>query len=115
MPHTLALRDQRLLDELRACPGERVLILGNHNTALLGLAEAGFTTQHRRALYEAAPVLALSHEPLAAVPVDAVNVHGHLHEGTERTHGHVNVPVERWKYEPTPMAAVAAGALKRWR
>ena len=50
MPHTLALRDQRLLDELRACPGERVLILGNHNTALLGLAEACFTTQHRRAL-----------------------------------------------------------------
>ena len=96
-------------------PGERVLILGNHDTDLRALAEAGFATQHRQALYEAEPTLALSHEPLAAVPVGAVNVHGHQHDGTEPTHRHVNVAVERWNYEPVPMATVAARALGRWK
>ena len=44
----------------------------------------------------------------------AVNVHGHLHEGTEPTRRHVNVAVERWNYEPVPMATVAARGLGRW-
>ena len=113
--HPDAWRDRRLMLDLRACPGERILILGNHDTDLGALAEAGFGTQHQRALYEAEPTLALSHEPLAAVPVGAVNVHGHLHEGTEPTSRHVNVAVERWNYEPVPMAAVAARALARWK
>ena len=113
--HPDAWRDRRLVLDLRACPGERVLILGNHDTDLRALAEAGFATQHRQALYEAEPTLALSHEPLAAVPVGAVNVHGHLHDGTEPTHRHVNVAVERWNYEPVPMVTVAARALGRWK
>ena len=113
--HPDAWRDRRLVLDLRACPGERILILGNHDTDLRALAEAGFATQHRQALYEAEPTLALSHEPLAAVPVGAVNVHGHLHDGTEPTHRHVNVAVERWNYEPVPMATVAARALGRWK
>ena len=57
----------------------------------------------------------LSHEPLTEVPVGAVNVHGHLHDGTEPTRRHVNVAVERWNYEPVPMATVAARALGRWK
>ena len=113
--HPDAWRDRRLVLDLPACPGERILILGNHDTDLRALAEAGFATQHRQALYEAEPTLALSHEPLAAVPVGAVNVHGHLHDGTEPTHRHVNVAVERWNYEPVPMATVAARALGRWK
>ena len=113
--HPDAWRDRRLVLDLRACPGERILILGNHDTDLRALAEAGFATQHRQALYEVEPTLALSHEPLAAVPVGAVNVHGHLHDGTEPTRRHVNVAVERWNYEPVPMATVAARALGRWK
>ena len=41
--------------ELRACPGERVLIVGNDDTDQVALAEAGFTTRHRVALYEEQP------------------------------------------------------------
>ncbi len=52
-------------------------------------------------------------EAFAAVPVGAVNVHGHLHDGTEPTRRQVNVAVERWYYEPVPMATVAARALGR--
>ena len=113
--HPAAWRDRRLMLDLRTCPGERILILGNHDVDLRTLAEAGFETQHRQALYKAEPTLALSHEPLAAVPVGALNVHGHLREGTEPTRRHVNVAVERWNYEPVPMAAVAARALERWK
>ena len=97
--------------ELRACPGERVLIVGNHDGDLVALAEPGFTTRHRVALYDAEPALALSHEPLRAVPVGAVNAHGHLHEGTEPTHRHVNLAVERCGYEPLPMTAVVPSLL----
>ena len=57
----------------------------------------------------------LSHEPLAAVPVGAVNVDGHLHEGTEPTRRHVSVAVERRDDEPVPMATGAARALGCWK
>ena len=113
--HPAAWRDRELMAELRACPGERVLIVGNHDTDLVALAEAGFTTRHRVALYDAEPALALSHEPLRAVPVGAVNVHGHLHEGTEPTRRHVNLAVERCGYEPLPMTAVVARVRERWK
>ena len=79
--HPTAWRNREPMAELRACPGERVLIVGNHDTDLVPLAEVGFTTRHRVALYNAEPALALSHEPLRAVPVGAVNVHGHLARG----------------------------------
>lgn len=101
--------------DLHACPGERTLILGNHDTYLPALAEARFATRHPQAMYEAEPALALSHEPLPAVPVGAVNVHRDLHGETEPTRRRVNVAVERWSYEPGPMAAVAARARGRWK
>lgn len=108
--------DRRLVLDLQACSDEQVLILGNHATDLPALAAAGFATRHPQALYEAQPALAPSHEPLTAVPLGAVNVAGHLlHEGTEPTRRYVNVAVERWSYEPVPMAAVAARARGRWK
>ena len=45
--HPDAWRDRRLVLDLRACPGERILILGNHDSDLRALADAGFATQHR--------------------------------------------------------------------
>ncbi len=113
MAHPDAWRDRRLVLDLRACPGERILILGNHDLNRDALRGAGFTTQHRVALYDAEPPLALSHESLEAVPVGAVNVHGHRHDGTEPTHRHVNVAVERCGYEPVRMAGIAARALEQ--
>ena len=95
---------RRLVLNLQACSDEWILILGSHTTDLPALAEAGFATRHPQALYEAEPALALSHEPLTAVPLGAVNVDGHLHEGTEPTRRYVNVAVERWSCEPVPIA-----------
>ena len=108
--HPDAWRDRELMERLRGCPGRRVLIVGNHDHDRRALAEAGFEVQHERALYDAEPVLALTHAPLSAVPVGAVNVHGHLHEGTEWTYRHVNFAVERWTYRPVSVAEIARRA-----
>lgn len=112
--HPDAWRDPRLMLELRDCPGRRILIEGNHDTGQHeGLWTAGFERRSAFALYAADPPLALSHEPLAAVPVGAVNLHGHLHEGTEPTRRHVNLTVERWKYRPVRMPEVLEIARRR--
>ena len=111
--HTDIWRDRRLLLDLAACPGERVLIVGNHDIAREALKDVGFTTQHDVALYDGHPPLALSHRPLAAVPVGAINVHGHHHDGWEPTDRHINVSVEQWDYEPIAMTVIAAAATRR--
>ena len=84
----LSLRsDPRLVLDLQAYPGERVLILGNHDLDREDLREAGFTTQYDVAIYDADPPLALSHEPVPTVPRGALNLHGHLHGEGSRPGG----------------------------
>ena len=83
--HPDAFRDRRLTADLHVCPGERILVRGNHDTNCRALENAGFTVQHRYALHAADSLLARSHEPLQRVPVGTVNAHAHLHEGIEPT------------------------------
>ena len=85
--HPDAWRDRRLVLDIRDCPGKRVLVLGNHDLNRAALREAGFTMQCSLALCATDPPLALSHYPLRQIPVGAINLHGHLHEGTEPTPG----------------------------
>ena len=79
--HPDAKRDRRLVLEVRNCPGERVLILGNHDHDTEGLNDASFETMCVAALCATDPALALSHLSLRRVPPTAVNVHGHIHAG----------------------------------
>ena len=79
--HPDAWRDRRLVLDIQDCPGKRVLVLGNHDLNRNDLREAGFATQCSLALCATDPPLALSHYPLRQIPVGAVNLHGHLHEG----------------------------------
>ena len=111
--HPDAWLDPRLMLDLRACPGHRLLVRGNHDTRRGGLLTGGFNRQCDFALYAADPPLALSHEPLEAVPVGAVNLHGHFHEGTEPTRRHINLAVERWEYSPVRMTHVVEVARRR--
>ena len=81
--------------DIQNCPGERVLILGNHDLDREALREAGFTTQCSLALCATdPPPLVLSHYPLHHLPVGAMNVHGHLHNQFEPTAWHINLAVE---------------------
>ena len=110
---TTIWRNRRLLLEIETCPGRRVLILGNHDITREALKDIGFRTQHPVAIYEADAPLALTHRPLQEVPAGAINVHGHHHTGWQPTAQHINVTVERWGYEPIPMASIIAEARRR--
>ena len=102
--HEDVWRNESLMNEIRSCPGDRVLVLGNHDGNARGLRRLGFTVQHTLALCATAPPLALSHEPLRQIPPGAICVHGHLHEGTEPTVRHINLTVEQTLYRPVRLA-----------
>ena len=111
--HPDAWRDRRLMLDILDCPGERVLVLGNHDRDRAALHQIGFTTQYTLALCATDPPLALSHIPLRGIPPTAVNVHGHLHEGTKPTARHINVAVERIDYSPVGLTRVLHEARRR--
>ena len=99
--HPDAWRDPRFEQDLGAWPGERVLILGNHDVELRAeLAAAGFERQHAAAVLDTSPVLVLTHVPLRRLPPTAINVHGHVHDQPAPTGRHRNVSVERTGYAP---------------
>ena len=45
----------------------------------------------------------------------AVNVHGHVHDGTEATVRHINLTVEQTDYAPIRLSEVLAEARERGR
>ena len=112
--HPDAWRDEHLVADLRECPGRRVLVIGNHDERELWvLAVVGFEEQCRVALTATDPPLALSHEPLRRIPPGAVNVHGHVHDGTEATLRHINLTIEQTDYAPVRLSEVVAMAGRR--
>ena len=99
--HPDAWQDPRFERDLRACPGERLLVLGNHDLELHAeLAAAGFERQYAAVMLDTSPVLVLTHVPLSRIPPTAVNVHGHLHAQPAPTERHRNVSVELTGYAP---------------
>ena len=111
--HPDAWDDRRLVLDIRNCPGERVLILGNHDRNRDALREAGFTTQYSVAVCATDPPLVLSHYPLHHLPVGAMNVHGHLHNRFEPTAWHINLTVEGTGYSPVGLVWVLDKARRR--
>ena len=92
-----------------------MLVIGNHDEHELDvLAAAGFEEQCRLALTATEPPLALRHEPLRRIPPGAVNVHGHVHAGTEAAR-HINLTVEQTDYAPIRLSEVLAEARERGR
>ena len=93
--------DSRLRLDVAGCPGERLLILGNHDVySRAELAAAGFDQQYAAAVCDTDPLLLLTHVPLRRVPPNTVNIHGHLHGGGSPTRQHRNLTVERTGYQP---------------
>ena len=92
--------------DVRNCPGERVLVLENHDHDTEGLDDAGFGTMCVAAVYASDPPLAVSHLPLRRVPPTAVNVHGHIHRAKAPSGRHFNVSVERTDYAPVGLTWV---------
>jgi calcineurin-like phosphoesterase family protein len=62
--HPDAWRDDRLVLDLAECPGERLLVLGNHDRDVPALRRTGFQKTCRTALCATDPPLVLTHIPL---------------------------------------------------
>ncbi len=106
--HEDVWRNESLMNEIRSCPGDRILVLGNHEVNRAGNVEIdGFDEIHSTLYSSGNPPLLLTHMPLRNVPDGCVNVHGHLHnrESPSRTH-HINVSIEQLRYRPRPWEAI---------
>ena len=98
--------------DLAECPGERLLVLGNHDRDVPALRRTGFQKTCRTALCATDPPLVLTHIPLLKVSAGAVNVHGHLHRAAGPTNRHVNVSVEYTDYAPVGLTYVPRACLQ---
>ena len=99
-------RERRNVLDVLECPGERILVLGNHDVRHEAeLAGAGFSRRHVAALTDTSPRLALAHIPLRRPPITAWNVHGHTH-GESQPGRRTNVSVEVTGYVPRKLADV---------
>ena len=98
----------RRLKRLRAAPGRRVPVLGNHEFIRgVDVGVAGFDEVYSTLFVAGSPTLLLTHIPLRRVPPGCVNVHGHLHDDRVRgSLAHINVSVEQLAYQPRPLADI---------
>ena len=109
--HAAAVESPHLAADLQACPGRRLLVLGNHDLGLRAwLAGAGFEAQCVAALCATDPPLALSHVPLARIPPGCVHLHGHLHGRGSPTPRRVDVSVETVGYAPVRLDRILHSA-----
>ena len=103
--------DSRLRLHVAGCPGERVLILGNHDIySRAELAAAVCDQQYAAAVCDTDPLLVLTHSPLRRVPPNTVNIHRHLHGGRGPTGRHRNLSIERTGYRPLRLDEILADA-----
>ena len=99
--------DPRHSGDLQACPGRRILVMGNHDVRQTKeLDRAGFTERHWALMLDTDPPAALTHAPLKRRPIPAVNIHGHLHGAEDISRRHANVSVERTGYRPVRLSDV---------
>ena len=106
-----AWADPELAPALAACPGERLLIIGNHDVDQFEpLGRADFRRQYAAAVCDTSPLLVLTHVPLRQVPRTAVNMHGHLHDQAPPSERHRNLSVERTGYAPIRLDEILADA-----
>ena len=99
--------DPRRTGDLLACPGRRILVMGNHDVGQTEeLDRAGFREGHWALVLDTDPPAALTHAPLKRRPIPAVNIHGHLHGAGDISKRHANVSVERTGYRPLRLGDV---------
>ena len=78
--HREAFEDEDFVARVRACPGRRLLVLGNHDLEWRDeLRSLGFEDQVTAAITATDPPIALTHVPLSRIPPGAVHAFGHLH------------------------------------
>ena len=92
----------------RNAPGEKWLVLGNHDVDPINRIESVEIHHTAITLYAPGdPPLVLTHMPLIQVPYGTVNVHGHVHDEDSPTPSrHINVSVEQVDYRPVRLSEI---------
>ena len=77
---TVGLPNSAIDEELAALPGEKLLVVGNHEfvNSWVRPKDYGFTAAYPTLVCDSDPSLLLTHESLATVPAGCANVHGHV-------------------------------------
>ena len=97
-----------LLARVRAMPGRKLLVRGNHDIDRKGrAADTACGETWRSLVITGGPPLLVTHMPMTEVPDGTVNVHGHVHNNEPLRGGpYVNICVEHTGYRPLPLDAV---------
>ena len=106
--HPEAWRDDCLVLDLAECPGDRFLVLGNHDVDRVNKVLPVAVDRTALTLFAPGePPLLLTHVPLMQVPAGCVNVHGHVHgkESPSRNR-HINTSVEQLNYRPARLCDI---------
>ena len=106
--HPYGLVDPKLAARLRAAPGRRLLVLGNHDVDPVNQVRPVAVGRTAATLFAPGdPPLLLTHVPLLQVPYGWVNVHGHVHQKESPTRNrHINVSVEQLNYRPARLSDI---------
>ena len=100
-------RDPRNTNDVKGCPGRRLLVMGNHDIGQAdNLQRAGFVHRRWAIILDTEPPAALTHAPLKHRPLPAVNIHGHWHGFADESPRHANVTVECTGYVPVRLSSV---------
>ena len=112
--HPDAWRDDRLVLDVAECPGERFLVLGNHDVDRVNEVLPVAVDRTAITLFAPGePPLLLTHVPLPQVPAGCINVHGHVHEKeSPSSNRHINVSVEQLNYRPARLCDIRRLALR---
>ena len=102
-----ALKGERLA-EVRAMPGRKLLVRGNHDFNRKGRpADTGCQETWMTLVVTGDPPLLVTHMAMSEVPDGTVNVYGHVHNNEPLREGpYVNICVEHTEYRPLPLKAV---------
>ena len=110
--HEDVWRNESLMNEIRSCPGDRILVLGNHDINPADPVDADGFDEIRMTLSVASesPLVLthMTHIPLRNAPARYVNVHreSHNRQPPSPTRHLLNVRVNKLHYHPRAWAAI---------
>ena len=115
LAHSKATNFDRMRDLAPTLPGEKYLILGNHDTrSPTDYEELGFTVLEPFAVTHLGWEVQFDHYPADELTDRTVSMHGHTHNNpTNLTTRHRNMSVDVTAFAPQPLFFVL-GELIRW-
>lgn len=106
--------DEKINEILAQLNGYKILVIGNHDFHHRKVRNLAFNEIHL--LYHIEDdnaQIVFTHYPMDNLPLNILNVHGHLHQKVTGNDQHFNVAVERIGYKPINLKEILPIAQKR--